>query len=108
MLGEEAVRQTLARDFFAPAGDDLDRQKIDFSATAEFDQEAGHAWAEAFVPEALASWRANAWAYAATGAVFGGHERAAEIIIETIARRRAKPPAAPEPAKINLTMDGHG
>src|SRR5262249_58413984 len=39
---EEAVRQALARDLFPPADDDLNRQKVDLGAGAEFDQEAGH------------------------------------------------------------------
>src|SRR5262249_18747221 len=43
MLGEEAVRQTLARDFFATADEDLDRQKVVFGVVADFDQEAGRA-----------------------------------------------------------------
>lgn len=46
--------------------------------------------AAAAAPEARAAWRANALAYAATGAIYGCHERAAEIILETAARRRAE------------------
>jgi len=66
------------------------------------------ALAEAFAPEVLASWRANAWAYAAKGVLFGCHERAAEIIIETLSRRRAEPRSTPQPANFSLTTDGHG
>ena len=44
---------------------------------------------EALAAGTLARWRGNAWAYADTGAIFGCHERATEIIIETIAQRRA-------------------
>jgi len=56
-----------------------------------FDQAAlNRALAEAFAPGVLDSWRANAWAYAATGVLFGCHERAAEIILETLSRRRAE------------------
>jgi len=74
-----------------------------------FDQAAlDRALAESLAPDVLASWRANAWTYAATGVLFGCHERAAEIIIETLARRRAKPLATPQPARLNLTTDGHG
>src|SRR5262249_56691190 len=42
VFGEEAVRQALARDLFAPSDDDLDRQKVDLGAGAELDQEPGH------------------------------------------------------------------
>src|SRR5262245_42485004 len=42
VFGEEAVRQALARDLFAPSDDDLDRQKVDLGAGAEFDKEAGN------------------------------------------------------------------
>src|SRR5262245_27129446 len=42
VFDKEAVRQALARDIFAPADDDLDREKVDLGAGAEFDQEAGH------------------------------------------------------------------
>src|SRR5262245_42866093 len=42
VFGEEAVRQALTRELFAPADDDLDRQKVDLGAGAEFDQKAGH------------------------------------------------------------------
>lgn len=56
-----------------------------------FDQnEFDLALQEALSPSVLKEWQANAWAYAATGAIFGCHERAAEIIIETIARRTAE------------------
>ena len=74
-----------------------------------FDQAAlDRAMAEAFVPEGLASWRTNAWAYAATGAVFGGHERAAGIIIETLSRRRAEPRSPLQPANFSLTTNERG
>jgi len=39
----------------------------------------------------LEAWRANALAYAATGAIYGCHERAATLIMETAAKRRAEP-----------------
>jgi len=61
------------------------------------------ALAEALVPETLASWRANAWAYAAKGVLFGCHERAAEIIIETLSRRRAESRSMSQPERMNLT-----
>src|SRR5215510_1930999 len=43
VFGEEAIRQALARDLFAPADDDLNREKVDLGAATEFNQEAGHA-----------------------------------------------------------------
>jgi UDP-glucose:(heptosyl)LPS alpha-1,3-glucosyltransferase len=73
-----------------------------------FDQAAlDRALAEALAPDTHASWRANAWAYAATGALFGCHERAAEIIIETLARRRKESHATAQPGRLNVTTDGH-
>jgi UDP-glucose:(heptosyl)LPS alpha-1,3-glucosyltransferase len=39
------------------------------------------------------AWRAHALAYAASGAIYGCHERAAEIILETAARRAGLRPA---------------
>jgi UDP-glucose:(heptosyl)LPS alpha-1,3-glucosyltransferase len=74
-----------------------------------FDQAAlDRALSEALASDALASWRANAWAYAATGVLFGCHERAAEIIIQTLGRRRAESRSTPQPPNFSLTADGHG
>jgi len=54
-----------------------------------FDQaEFNRALQESLASGVLANWRSNAWAYADTGAIFGCHERATEIILETIASRR--------------------
>jgi UDP-glucose:(heptosyl)LPS alpha-1,3-glucosyltransferase len=73
-----------------------------------FDQAAlDRALVEALATDVLASWRANAWAYAATGVLFGCHERAAEIIIETLSRRRAESRSTPQPGSFSLTTDGH-
>ncbi|MEY2410545.1 MAG: UDP-glucose:(heptosyl)LPS alpha,3-glucosyltransferase [Verrucomicrobiota bacterium] len=45
--------------------------------------------AEAVSSEVLDVWRQRAWDYAATGAIFGCHEHAAEIILNTIGDHRA-------------------
>ena len=53
-----------------------------------FDQASfDRAWPEALAASTLAKWRSNAWAYADTGAIFGCHERATEIILESISCR---------------------
>jgi len=71
-----------------------------------FNQDAlGRALTEAFAPDVLGSWRANAWKYAATGVLYGCHERAAELIIETLTRRREESRSAPQPASLGLTSD---
>jgi UDP-glucose:(heptosyl)LPS alpha-1,3-glucosyltransferase len=63
-----------------------------------FDQAAfDRALQDALSSGVLAAWRHNAWAYAKTGVIFGCHRRAAEIILETIARRRAE--SQPQPAR---------
>ncbi|HEU0010075.1 MAG TPA: glycosyltransferase family 4 protein [Verrucomicrobiae bacterium] len=74
-----------------------------------FDQAVlDRALTEALAPDVHASWSANAWGYAATGVLFGCHERAAEVIIETLARRRAEARSRPQSASLSLTTDGHG
>ena len=60
---------------------------------------------EALGSGVLSTWRDHAWAYAATGAIFGCHERAAEVILETIGRRRG---GENRPVNPFLTTDAHG
>ncbi len=45
---------------------------------------------EALSTDSLAVWREHAWAYAATNAIFGCHERAAEILVATARQKTSR------------------
>jgi UDP-glucose:(heptosyl)LPS alpha-1,3-glucosyltransferase len=59
-----------------------------------FDQTAfDRAFQEALSTNQTALWSDHAWAYAATDAIFGCHERAAEIVLEVATRGRNHAPS---------------
>ena len=59
-----------------------------------FDQAAfDRALQEALSTDQIPVWRDQAWAYAATNAIFGCHERAAEIVIEVAMRGKNPAPS---------------